>query len=151
MQAEQSFIRGIARVASRKIAVGGIAIGTAQTLKESWSAKSAVVHALDTRRSNQERIVASRAAAVYGRRAIFKAGSTVVAQVPGYGTVAALAVDCADAVLRMAEGNQKKLEQKASLDPAGKRKSTEAFMQSMREQAAKEKLSENMRRQSIQQ
>jgi hypothetical protein len=149
MKAESSLIGGTTQIAARKVPVFGIAVGTAQTLKEGWNAKNAVTRALDTRCSKQERLEASRRAAVYGRRAIFKAGSTVLAQVPGYGIIAALTLDSTDAALRMVEGEQEKVEQKATPDPARKRKSTEAFMRRMREQAAKEDLSKNARRQSI--
>jgi hypothetical protein len=151
MKAESSLIGGTTQVAARKVPVFGIAVGTAQTLKEGWNAKNAIARSLDTRRSKQERLEASRRAAVYGRRAIFKAGSTVLGQVPGYGTIVALTLDSTDAALRMVEGEQEKVEQKAAPDPARKRKSTEAFMRRMREQAAKEDLSKNARRQSIQQ
>lgn len=143
MEAEELLISGTGKAASRKVPVFGVAIGVVETAKDGWKAKNAVGRALDAKLSERERITASRAATIYGRRAIFKAGSTVVAQIPVYGTVAALALDGAEAVLNLVEGDPNKVEKKASAKVVTKKKSTEAFMREMREQAAKENLREN--------
>jgi hypothetical protein len=76
----------------------------------------------------------------YGRGAILKVASTVAAQIPGYGTVAALALDGANALLNVAGGSPKRLEKEAT---RSQKRSTQAFMRAMREQAAKERFSGN--------
>jgi hypothetical protein len=128
-------IRETGDVASCKVPVLGIAIGVAQTAKDGWNAKNARERARDTKRSQQERIAATRAANICGRRAILKAANTIVAQVPVSGTIAALALDGANALLNAADGNPKPVEKEALRNGAAKKKSTEAFMRSMREQA----------------
>jgi hypothetical protein len=151
MGVEESLIGGTAKAGSRKVPVLGIAIGAAETAKNGWDAKSACKRALDPNRSEQERIAAIRISKIYGRRAMFKAGSTIAAQIPGYGTIASLAVDGADIVLRTMEGDPQKIEKPSSEKIANKKRSTEAFMQTMREQAAKENLHGNNQTQSIRQ
>jgi hypothetical protein len=89
----------------RKVPVLGISIGAAETAKEGWNAKNAFTRAANGNRSKQERIAATRAATIYGRRAILKAASTVAGQIPVYGTAAALALDGISAVLNVANGN----------------------------------------------
>ena len=123
----------------RKVPVLGISIGAAETVKEGWDAKNACARAANGKRSRQERI----AATIYSRRAILKAASTVAGQIPVYGTAAALALDGVNALLNVADGNPKELEKEASRSGVRKRRSTEAFMRAMREQAAKESLSGN--------
>jgi hypothetical protein len=150
MGAEEWVISGTGNAMSRKVPVFGIALGAAETAREGWKAKNAFRRALDTKRSEQERTAASRAATIYGRRAIFKAGSTVIAQIPVYGTVAALALDGFDGVLSAVEGDPKKAEQ-ASRNAVSKKKSTEAFMQAMRERAAKQNWSGNAQAPSLKQ
>ncbi|HZC37036.1 MAG TPA: hypothetical protein VE242_15530, partial [Chthoniobacterales bacterium] len=112
-------------------------------------AKTAFKHALDTRRSRQQRIAAGRAATIYGRRAIFKAGSTVISHVPVYGPLASLALDGADAVLKMVEGDPNKAQKESARGSVSTKKSTEAFMREMREQAAKENSQQNQQAHSI--
>lgn len=145
----ESLIHGTTQIVSSKIPVLGITIGAAATAKYTSKTKSALERALDAKRREPERIAASRAATIYGRRAIFKAGSTVVAQIPVYGTVAALAMDGADSVIRTVEGDPKKIERQPHIQQRPRKKSTEAFMQSMREQAAQENLNSQSQRQSI--
>jgi hypothetical protein len=135
MGAEESLISATGKVASRKLPVLGIAIGVAQTAKGGWNAKNARERARDTKQSEQKRIAATRAANIFARRAIFKAASTVVAQVPVCGTIAALALDGANTFLNAVDGNPKQLEKEASRNGPAKKKTTEAFMRSMREQA----------------
>jgi hypothetical protein len=142
MGAEESLINAAGRAVGPKVPLLGISIGAAETAKEGWNAKNALAHGANRNLSKQERIAAIRAATIYGRRAILKASSTVVAQIPGYGTVAALALDAANALVDVADGNPKELE-KASRNGVTKRRSTEAFMRAMREQAAKEAISRN--------
>jgi hypothetical protein len=55
------------------------------------------------------------------------------------------------AVLNIVQGDRKKIEKEASRNPIKRKKSTEAFMRAMREQAAKENLSGNAEAQSIKQ
>jgi hypothetical protein len=125
---------------ARKVPVLGISVGAAESAREGWNAKNALARAANRNRSKQERIAATRAATIYGRRAILKAASTVAAQIPGYGTVAALALDGANALLNVAGGSPKRLEKEAT---RSQKRSTEAFMRAMREQAAKERFSGN--------
>jgi hypothetical protein len=120
---------------SRKIPVLGISVGAAETAKEGWDGKNALARATNGNRSKRERIAATRAATIYSRRAILKAASTVAGQIPGYGTAAALALDGVNAVLNLADGNPRELEKEASRSGVRKRRSTEAFMRAMREQA----------------
>jgi hypothetical protein len=90
-----------------------------------------IVCAGNRNRSKQGRI----AATIYSRRAILKAASTVAGQIPVYGTASALALDGVNTVLDLADGNPKELEKEASRSGVKKRRSTEAFMRAMREQA----------------
>jgi hypothetical protein len=143
MGTEKSLINAAGKTVGRKVPFLGISIGAAETAKEGWNAKNAFARAANGNRSKQQRIAAIRAAAIYGRRAIFKAASTVAAQIPGYGTAAALILDGANTLLNVAGGSPKELEKKASRTGVRKRKSTEAFMRAMREQAAKEAFSGN--------
>jgi hypothetical protein len=99
-----------------------------------------LARAANRNRSKQERIAATRAATVYGRRAILEASSTVAGQIPGYGTAAALILDGVNALLNGADSTFKQLEKEASRN---QKRSTEAFMRAMREQAAKERFSGN--------
>jgi hypothetical protein len=144
----ESLLHGISKVMTREIPVLGIAYGAAEARKYAAQTQNAFQRSLDTRRTEQERIAASRATAIYGRRAIFKAGSTVVAQIPVYGTVAALAMDGADSVIRTVEGDPKKIERQRHAK-LPRKQSTEAFMRSMREQAAGENLNSQSPRQSV--
>jgi hypothetical protein len=112
----------------RKVPVLGISIGAAETAKEGWNAKNAFARAANGNRSKQERIAATRAAIIYGRRAILKAASTVAGQIPVYGTAAALALDGISAVLNVANGNPKELEKEASRSGVKKRRSTRQKM-----------------------
>ena len=135
MSGEESLINEAGKSVGRKVAVLGISIGAAETAKEGWDAKNAFARAANGNRNKQERIAAARAASIYSRRAILKAASTVTGQIPGYGTAAALALDGVNALLNVAEGNPRKLEKRASRSGVRKKRSTEAFMRAMREQA----------------
>jgi hypothetical protein len=119
----------------RKVPALGISIGTPETAKEGWEAKNAWARAANGNRSKQERIATTRAATIYSRRAILKVASTVAGQIPVYGTATALALDGVNALLNVADGKPKELEKKASRSGVRKRRSTEAFMRAMREQA----------------
>jgi hypothetical protein len=98
MGAEEPVINAGNEIVGRKVPVLGISIGAAEAAKEGWNAKKALAHAGNRNRSKQERIAATRATIIYGRRAILKTASTVAAQIPGYGTVAALALDGVNAL-----------------------------------------------------
>ena len=135
MGAEESLINAAGETVGRKVPVLGICIGAAETAKEGWNAKNAFARAANGNRSKRERIAATRAATIHGRRAIFKAASTVTAQIPVYGTAAALALDGVNALLNVAGGNPKELEKEASGNGVRKKGSTEAFMRAIREQA----------------
>jgi len=139
----ESLTNAVGETVGRKVPVLGISIGAAETVKEGWDAKNACARAANGKRSRQERIAATRAATIYSRRAILKAASTVAGQIPVYGTAAAPALDGVNALLNVADGNPKELEKEASRSGVRKRRSTEAFMRAMREQAAKESLSGN--------
>ena len=135
MGGDESLTNSAGEGVGRKVPVLGISIGAAETAKEAWDAKNAFARAANGNRSKPERIAATRAAAIYSRRAILKAASTVAGQIPVYGTAAALALDGVNAVLNVADGNPKELEKEASPSGVRKRRSTESFMRSMREQA----------------
>jgi hypothetical protein len=143
MGGKESLINGAGKTVGRKVPVLGISVGAAETAKQGWNAKSALARAANGNRSKQERIASIRAAIIYGRRAILKAASTVAAQIPVYGTAAALTLDGANALLNVAEGNPQQLEREATRGGERKKRSTEAFMRAMREQAAKERSSGN--------
>jgi hypothetical protein len=140
MGAQESLINVAGETVGGKVPVLGISIGAAETAREGWNAKNALARAANRNRSKQERIAATRAATIYGRRAILKASSTVAGQIPGYGTAAALILDGVNALLNGADSSFKQLEKEASRN---QKRSTEAFMRAMREQAAKERFSEN--------
>jgi hypothetical protein len=142
MGAQESITNVAGETVGGKVPVLGISVGAAETAREASNAKNALMRAANRNRSKQERIAATRAATIYGRRAILKASSTVAGQIPGYGTAAALILDGANALLAVTEGNPKELE-KASRNGVRKRRSTEEFMRAMREQAAKELFSGN--------
>jgi hypothetical protein len=135
MGGNESLINAAGEGVGRKVPVLGISIGAAKTAKEGWDAKNAFARAVNGNRSKQQRIAATRDATIYSRRAILKAASTVAGQIPVYGTAAALALDGVNAVLNVADGNPKELEKEASRSDVRKRRSTEAFMRAMREQA----------------
>ncbi len=135
MSGDESLISAAGESVGRKVPILGISIGAAETAKEVWNAKNAFAHAANEKRSKQERIAATRAVTIYSRQAILKAASTVAGQIPVYGTAAALAVDGVNALLNVADGNPKELEKEASRSGVRKRRSTEAFMRAMREQA----------------
>jgi hypothetical protein len=133
MGGEESLINAAGESVGRKVPVLGISIGAAETAKEGWAAKNAFARAAN--RNKQERIAAIRAATIYSRRTILKAATTVIGQIPVYGTAAALALDGANALLNTTDGNPKELEKEASRSGVRKKRSTEAFMRAMREQA----------------
>ncbi|HEX3445790.1 MAG TPA: hypothetical protein VHS80_13825 [Chthoniobacterales bacterium] len=110
-------------------------------MKEGLNAKNTFARAADRNRTKQERIAATRVATISGRRAILKAATTVAAQIPVYGTAAALALDGINALLNVADGDPNELEKEALRGGLRKKRSTEAFMRAMREQAAKEGVS----------
>jgi hypothetical protein len=124
MGAAESLIDATAKATGRKLPVLGIAIGATQTATNAWQAKNFFKRALDTRQSEQQRIAAGRAATIYGRRAIFRAGSTVISQIPVYGTLASLALDGADGILKMVEGDPNKIQKQADRNSDSKKKST---------------------------
>jgi len=134
-----------------KIPVLGIAAGLTESVREAQQAERALERANDPERSEQERSAASRAAAIHGRRALFKAVSTVLAQGPTEGTAASLTLDGANMILDQIEGDPTKLERTATKAPTPKRTSTESFMQGIREQAATENHQQNGERPVIRQ
>jgi len=135
MGGEESLINAAGESVGRKVPVLGISIGAAETAKEGWNAKNAFARAANGNRSKRERIAATRAATIYCRRAILKAGGTVAGQIPVYGTAAALALDGVNALLNVADGNPRELEKEASRSGVRKKRSTEGFMRAMREHA----------------
>ena len=144
-------IESSAKAVETKIPVLGMAAGLTESVKEAQEAERALQRARDPERTEQERSAASRAAAIHGRRALFKAVSTVLSQVPADGTAASLTLDGANMILDQIEGDPTKLEKNASRNPAPKRTSTESFMQGIREQAATENQQQNGERPAIRQ
>ena len=140
-----------ARAGETKIPVLGIAAGLTESVKEAQEAEKALERARDPERSEQERSAANRAAAIHGRRALFKAVSSVLAQGPADGTTASLTLDGANMILDQIEGDPTRLEKNASRNAAPKRTSTESFMQGIREQAATENHQQNGERPAIRQ
>jgi hypothetical protein len=148
MGAEEPLASAAGKTIGHKVPILGISIGAAETAKQGWDAKNAFVRAANQNRTKQQRIAAIRAATIYGRRAILRAAGTVAAQIPGCGTLAALALDGANVLFSLADGDPKELEE-ASRNPATKRRSTEAFMRAMREQAAKQTFAGNSETQRL--
>jgi hypothetical protein len=147
----EKVIEPAAKAGETKIPVLGIAAGLTESVREAQQAEKALERANDPERSEQERSAASRAAAIHGRRALFKAVSTVLAQSPAEGTAASLTLDGANMILDQIEGDPTKLEKTASKSPTPKRTSTESFMQGIREQAASENHQQNGERPAIRQ
>jgi len=134
-----------------KLPVLGIAAGLTESVKEAQEAEKALERGRDPERSEQERSAANRAAAIHGRRALFKAVSSVLAQGPAEGTTASLTLDGANMILDQIEGDPTRLEKTASRSAAPKRTSTESFMQGIREQASTEIQQQNGERPAIRQ
>ena len=134
-----------------KIPVLGMAAGLTESVKEAQEAEKALARASDPERTEQERSAAGRAAAIHGRRALFKAVSSVLTQSAGNGTAASLTLDGANMILDQIEGDPTRLEKNASRSTATKRTSTESFMQGIREQAATEIQQQNGERPAIRQ
>jgi hypothetical protein len=139
----------VGQTVESKIPVLGIAAGLTESVKEAQQAEQALARAKDPKRTEEERSAAERAAAIHGRRALFKAVSTVLAQIPAEGTAASLTLDGANMILDQIEGDPAKLEKNASRTGAPKRTSTESFMQGIREQAAVENHQANGQRSAI--
>jgi hypothetical protein len=144
-------VKPSAKTAETQIPVLGIAAGLTESVKEAQQAEKALERANDPERSQQERTAASRAAAIHGRRALFKAVSSALAQGPAEGTAASLTLDGANMILDQIEGDPTKLEKTATKAPTPKRTSTESFMQGIREQAATENHQQNGERPAIRQ
>jgi hypothetical protein len=142
-------IESATKAGETKIPVLGIAAGLTESVREAQQAERALERANDPERTEQERSAANRAAAIHGRRALFKAVSSVLAQVPAEGTAASLTLDGANMILDQIEGDPTKLEKNASRNPTPKRTSTESFMQGIREQAASENHQQNGERRAI--
>jgi hypothetical protein len=140
-----------AKAGETRIPVLGIAAGLTESVKEAQEAEKALERARDPGRSEKERSAANRAAAIHGRRALFKAVNSVLAQGPADGTTASLTLDGANMILDQIEGDPTRLEKNASRSAAPKRTSTESFMQSIREQAATENQQQNGEQPAIRQ
>ena len=126
----------LVKASEATIPVLGIATGLTESVKEAQQAEKALERAMDPRRSEEERSAATQAAAIHGRRALFKAVSTVLTQLPAGGTAASLTLAGANMILDQIEGDPTKLEKNVSRNATPKRTSTESFMQEIREQAA---------------
>ena len=147
----EKVIEPATKAGETKIPVLGIAAGLTESVREAQQAEKALERANDPQRTEQERSAASRAAAIHGRRALFKAVSTVLAQGPAEGTAASLTLDGANMILDQIEGDPTKLEKTPTKAPTPKRTSTESFMQGIREQAATENHQQNGERPAIRQ
>jgi hypothetical protein len=141
----------LAKAGETRIPVLGIAAGLTESVKEAQEAEKALERARDPERSEQERSAANRAAAIHGRRALFKAVSSVLAQGPADGTTPSLTLNGANMILDQIEGDPTKLEKSASKSPGPKRTSTESFMQGIREQAVTENHQQNGERPAMRQ
>ena len=141
----------LAKAGETKIPVLGIAAGLTESVKEAQQAEKALERSRDPGRTEAERSAAGRAAAIHGRRALFKAVSTVLTQLPAEGTAASLTLDGANMILDQIEGDPTKLEKSATRNITPKQTSTESFMQSIREQAATEIQQQNGERPAIRQ
>jgi hypothetical protein len=148
---QEKVIESPTKAGETKIPVLGIAAGLTESVREAQQAERALERANDPERSEQERSAANRAAAIHGRRALFKAVSSVLAQGPAEGTAASLTLDGANMILDQIEGDPTKLEKNAARNPTPKRTSTESFMQGIREQAASENHQQNGERAAIRQ
>ncbi|HXM01538.1 MAG TPA: hypothetical protein VN939_02985 [Chthoniobacterales bacterium] len=140
-----------AKSGETNIPVLGIATGLTESVKEAQQAEKALARSRDPGRTEAERSAAGRAAAIHGRRALFKAVSTVLTQLPAEGTAASLTLDGANMILDQIEGDPTKLEKSATRNITPKQTSTESFMQSIREQAATEIQQQNGERPAIRQ
>ena len=147
----EKVIEPVTKAGGTKIPVLGIAAGLTESVKEAQQAEKALERANDPERTEQERSAAGRAAAIHGRRALFKAVSTVLAQGPAEGTAASLTLDGANMILDQIEGDPTKLEKTTTKAPTQKRISTESFMRGIREQAATENHQQNGERPAIRQ
>jgi hypothetical protein len=150
-QPQEKAIESSAKAGATKIPVMGIAAGLTESVKEAQQAEKALQRSQDPERTEAERTAAGRAAAIHGRRALFKAVSTVLAQGPAEGTAASLTLDGANMILDQIEGDPTKLEKSASRGITPKQTSTESFMQGIREQAATETQHQNGERPAIRQ
>jgi hypothetical protein len=151
MNPETSPTKDVADGGESKIPVLGIAAGLTESVKEAQQAEKALERSRDPERTEAERSAAGRAAAIHGRRALFKAVSTVLTQLPAEGTAASLTLDGANMILDQIEGDPGKLEKNASRSVTPKPTSTESFMQGIREQAATENHQQNGERPAIRQ
>jgi hypothetical protein len=151
MNPETSLAQDTVKNGETKIPVLDIAAGLTESVREAQQAEKALERSKDPERTEAERSAAGRAAAIHGRRALFKAVSTVLTQLPAEGTAASLTLDGANMILDQIEGDPTKLEKTASRSVTPKQGSTEAFMQGIREQAATENHQPNGERPAIRQ
>src|SRR6201984_3799908 len=107
-------IESATKTGETKIPVLGIAAGLTESVREAQQAERALERANDPERTEQERLAANRAAAIHGRRALLKAVTSVLAQVPAEGTAASLTLDGANMILDQIEGDPTKLEKTAT-------------------------------------
>src|ERR1700756_484101 len=139
----EKVIEPATKAGETKIPVLGIAAGLTESVREAQQAEKARERANDPERSEQDRSAANRAAAIHGRRALFKAVTSVLAQVPAEGTAASLTLDGANMILDQIEGDPTKLEKNAYRNPPPNRTSTEPFMKGIGKQAATENHQQN--------
>jgi len=151
MNPETPLAEDTVKTGENEIPVLGIAAGLTESVKEAQQAEKALERSRDPERTEAERSAAGRAAAIHGRRALFKAVSTVLTQLPAEGTAASLTLDGASMILDQIEGDPTKLEKNASRSVPPKQTSTESFMQGIREQAATENHQQNGERPAIRQ
>ena len=151
MGAEEILTNTSGKTAEPKVAPLAVTAGVAETVKEAAQAEKALERAMDINRTEEERLAANQAASIHGRRAMLKAFSTILSQIPGEGTALSTVVESANSVLDKVVGDPEKLEKQASQNSLNKRQSTESFMQEIREQAATEKTVENSQTNGIRQ
>jgi hypothetical protein len=150
MGTEQSLSRTTSRSVERKAAAPDNVTGVVETVKQAAQAEKARARAKDDERSEEERLAATQAASIYGRRAMLKAFSTILSAIPGQGAALSSVVDGANNILDKLDGDPEKLEKEALRKPAPKKQATESFMRGIREQAAAEQLPENTQANGVQ-
>jgi hypothetical protein len=143
MGTEKSLSRATGKSVETKQPGLGNATGVVETVKEAAQAEKARARAKDNERSEEERLAATHAASIYGRRAMLKAFSTILSAIPGQGAALSTVVDGANNILDKLDGDPEKLEKKGLRKPAPKKQATESFMRGIREQVAAEQLPEN--------
>jgi hypothetical protein len=149
MGTEESLIGTTGKSVERPPGLGNVT-GVVETVKEAAQAEKARARAKDNERSEAERLAATHAASIYGRRAMLKAFSTILSAIPGEGAALSTVVDGANNILDKLDGDPDKLEKEVLRKSAPKKQATESFMRGIREQVAVEQLQGNTHANGVQ-